>query len=122
MNPDPVLPTRLEAASPGLGQANQTDIERRAAELARSDGRESFTDADLARAAAELAGGSAAPAAPETDATLEQVTGWDDPPAQAGRRLDPLPLEDEGSISEQLIQEGIQEADHDLRVAAEDEN
>lgn len=74
------------------------------------------------RAAAELAGSSTAPGAPETNPTHEQVTGWDDPLAPAGRRLDPVPLEDLGSISEQLIQEGLQEVEHDIRVAAEHEN
>jgi len=117
MNPDPPLPTRLKAGSPGLGQASQTDIERRASELALSDGRDAFTEADLARAEAELAGGTAPPAAPEADPSIEGLTSWDDTPSQAGRRVEPPPLEDE-NIAEHLIQQGIEEADHDLRVAA----
>lgn len=121
MNPEHALPIRLKAGSPGLGEASQIDVERRAAELARSDGRDNFTTADLARAADELAGGSVGPIAPEIDPILEKVTGWDDPPGESGRRVEPVPLEDEGRIDERLIQEGIQEADHDIRVAAAEE-
>ena len=119
MNPDPILPTRLRAGSPGLGQACQADIERRAAELARSDGRNSFTDADLTLAAKELAGGENAPAAQSSDPGIDQVTAWDDPPDQAGRRVAPAAQEDERNIAEHLIQDGLEEADHDIRVAAE---
>ena len=57
MNLDQPLPDRLKASG--------TDIEQRAVELAQIDGRESFTDADLARAAAEPAGSVSTPLAPE---------------------------------------------------------
>lgn len=118
MNSDPSLPTRLKAEAPGLGHASQADIERRAAELAFSDGRGSFTDSDLALAAAELSGGTPAPAAPEVDPSLEQVTAWDDPPMQAGHRVGAAPFEDEGTVAERLVRDGIEEADHDIRVSS----
>ena len=120
MKTNPILPIRLKAGSPGLGEATQADIDRRAAELALSDGRSSYTDADLAHAAAELGGGDKTPPAPELEPGLEEVTAWDDPPAQEGHRIEPTLLEDEGSIAEQLISDGIEEADHDIRAAAED--
>ncbi|MBE2287054.1 MAG: hypothetical protein IAE77_26595 [Prosthecobacter sp.] len=50
MSADTVLPTRLRAGAPGLGQGSQIEIEQRAAELAMSDGRELISDADLAMA------------------------------------------------------------------------
>jgi hypothetical protein len=119
MDEKPVLPTRLKAGSPGLGEPSATEVERRAAELARSDGRSAFNDADLARAAAELTGDN--PATGEAEA-VDQVTPWDSPAGQAGRQIKPVPLEDETHTAERLIQEGIAEADHDTRVAAEEEN
>ncbi len=121
MNPSPDLPNRLKADSPDLGHASQAEIELRAMELARSDGRDFFTDADLTRAAAELAAAAAAPSAPEVDPTLEQVTAWDEVPEQAGHRVEPLPLDDEGNVAEQLIQDCLEEADHAIRAAAEDD-
>ena len=121
MNLDSPLPERLKAGSPGLGQANQTGIERRAGELARSDGRNAFTDADLALAVTELAGGVATPGAPEADPSVEQLTAWDDPLDQCGHRVGSTPMQNEGNIGEQLIQNGLEEADHDIRVAASDD-
>lgn len=119
MNTDTVLPTRLKAGSPGLGHANQTEVEERAAELALSDGRQTVTDADLALAAAELAGGGTTAEAPEADSELEQVTTWDEPPTQTGHLVATTPLEDENNVAEQLVEDGLEEADHDIRVAAE---
>lgn len=119
MNTDTLLPTRLKAASPGLGHPSQAEIDERAAELALIDGRNSVSEADLALAAAELAGGGTTAEAPEADAELEQVTTWDEPPTQTGHLVTIPPLEDENNISEQLIEDGLEEADHDTRVAAE---
>jgi len=115
---DTILPTRLKAGSPGLGHASQVEVERRAKELALTDGRETYTDADLAVAAAELAGGGTSTEAPEADAELEEVTAWDEPPTQTGHLVAPIPLEDEAAIAEQLVEDGLDEADHDIRVAA----
>lgn len=123
MKPDAPLPDRLKAGSPALGEAANTDIERRAAELAHCDGRASFTDADLSRAAAELAAASAPPPAPEAaDPSLAQVTAWDDPVGQAGHRIVRAQPEDEASIDERLVLDGLEEADHDIRTAAEDKS
>jgi hypothetical protein len=119
MSADTILPTRLKAGSPGLGQASQVEIEQRAAELALSDGREIVSDADLAVAAAELAGGGTTAEPLEADATLEQPPLWDDPPPQTGHLVATLPIEDESSIAERLVDDGLEEADHDIRAAAE---
>lgn len=119
MSADTVLPTRLRAGAPGLGQGSQIEIEQRAAELAMSDGRELISDADLAMAAAELAGGGTTTEAPEADEMLEQVTTWDEPPTQTGHLVPTPPLEDENAIAEQLVDDGLEEADHDIRVASE---
>lgn len=122
MSSENSLPDRLKAGSPGLGEASVTEIEQRAAELAQIDGRESFTDADFARAATELAGSTETPVAPEAVVpAIEELTAWDDPVDQAGHRTDRTPLENESNIAERLVQEGFAEADHDRRVTAADE-
>jgi len=120
MNIKKTLPDRLKPNAPGVGAPSETEIEQRAIELAQSDGRDAFTDGDLERAAAEL-GGLAEPArAPEADEIAEQMTEWDSPVDEAGHRVAPRPLDDENSIAEQLIEDGSEEADHDLRAAAEE--
>lgn len=120
-NADSILPTRLKAGSVGLGEASAIGMENRAAELAASDGRDGFTDADLAVAARELGGGASTPAAPEADFALEQMTAWDDPLEQAGRRTERAPLEGAENIGERLTEDGLAEADHAIRVSAADD-
>ncbi len=121
---EPTLPDRLKAGTPGLGEAAATDIDRRALELAHIDGRAFPTDADLDRAAAELASSAAEPpAAPETrDPKIASLTAWDAPADESGHRVGRVPLEDEGSMAERLVQDGMEEAEHDRRVAATDSN
>ena len=122
MKTSPPIPDRLKAASPGVGQPSETEIEQRARELALIDGRNTFTDADLARAAQELGGGVEAPAAPEVEAEVEQLEEWDSPVEQDGHEVAALPPEDEANVAEQLIEEGLSEADHDRRVAAAEDS
>jgi hypothetical protein len=119
MKPHPILPTRLKAASPGLGYPSQIEIEMRAAELAVIDGRTKFTDADIDRATAELAGGRPDPTAPETDPALEELTASEDALGDTETPPEPIPLADDPNLAEVLIEDGLQEADHDTRVAAE---
>ena len=116
------IPDRLEAGSPGLGEASEAEIEQRAIELATADGRDAFTDADLARAAAELAGGAPDTLVPEADAPIvEELESWDEPVEQHGRHVERTELEDEASVAEQLMEDGLEEADHSQRVAAAEE-
>jgi hypothetical protein len=105
------LPDRLKATGSGLGEASQTDIDRRAAELAQMDGRASFTDEDLARAAAELG----------SRPGNESETGtWDEAAEDLGKRTHRTPMENESNIGEQLTEQGMADADHDRRVEASD--
>lgn len=115
----PALPSRLKARSPGLGEGSQCEIESRAVELALIDGRDAATDEDLARAAAELSGGGTIAEAPEADPALRLWTEATDPQTQTGRLIEAVPLQDEDNIAEQLIEDGLEEAEHDSRVAAE---
>ena len=122
MNSDNPLPDRLKAGSPALGEASGTDVKRRAEELAKIDGREFFTDADLVQAAEELGGSAGDPPAPEAvPPAIEILTAWDDPIDQEGHRAERALPEDESSIGERLIRDGIDEADHDRRVSAAEE-
>ena len=120
MKPHPIIPTRLKAASPGLGYPSQVEIDARAAEIALSDGRTQFTEADTDRAISELSGGRPDPTAPEADPTLEEFAS-EDALEPAEPPLEPPPQAEDPNLAEILIEEGLQEADHDTRVAAEDQ-
>lgn len=105
----------------GAGGISSTDIERRARELADIDGRSGaeITDADLARAEAELMG------------TVLPATSVEDEEADAASTRDPseplsingkeIPLRegpDEEKAVERLALEGVEEAQHEQMLAA----
>jgi len=58
--------------------------------------------------------------APEVDPKTENLTEWDEPPAAAGASAPTAPLEDEASVAEELVEEGIDEADREQRLASAD--
>jgi hypothetical protein len=126
MKPLTDLPLRLKPDAPGFGQASQRDIVRRAAEIARIDGREVVTQADLLAAENELETSGETPSAPEVPPSLEQVTATDSEDGsvvvQDGQRIAPVPLEDDANIALRLVQQGLEEADHDIRLTADDED
>jgi hypothetical protein len=58
--------------------------------------------------------------APELDERTVELTEWDEPPSSTGTAAPKTHLEDEVSAGEQLIEEGMDEADRDQRLAASD--
>ena len=94
----------------GLGAVTPQMIEERAHELARADGRAEANDVDRTRARGDLTGG------PEKPATSEESDrDWYTPLVSSGEKAPTVRPEDEENIPEKLIQEGIDEADHDQR-------
>jgi hypothetical protein len=97
----------------GLGTVTPQMIEERASEIARSDGRAQPNDLDRTRAREELTdttSGSEKPATKE-----EPGRDWGMPLVSSGEKAPTVRPEDEQNIPEKLIQEGIEEADHDQR-------
>jgi hypothetical protein len=58
--------------------------------------------------------------APEVNAKTEKLTEWDQPVSEAGGNVPKTPFEDETTIANELIEEGIDEADREQRIAAAD--
>jgi len=58
--------------------------------------------------------------APEVDERTTELTAWDEPPGTTGMAAPKTPMEDEVSAGEQLVEEGLDEADRDQRLAASD--
>jgi hypothetical protein len=91
----------------------------RARELALADGRQEPNDKDFFAARQELLPTGLEPAAPELDSPdVENVTEWDTAPAESGREAPQVLPEDEANIAEELVAEGLEEADHATRVEA----
>lgn len=64
----------------------------------------------------------AEPQAPEVPQGMETVAAWDEPPAASGVRIAPVPPEDEEVSPSSLVTEGIEEAERELRLAANTES
>lgn len=113
---------KIVTGSDGLGTVTQEMVDERARELARTDGRTEANESDRLQAKEELLGPGADTTGPEAGGEgLEQVTAWDDSPADHGSQSRDILPEDEANIAEVLVQEGLEEAEHDQRVSAADE-
>lgn len=107
---------RIEFHGKGVGELSHADIQQRATEIARMDGRTSPTSADLVRAKDELFAPHV-PEAPEVDGQTSAIQEWDESPDASGHMVARVLPEDEVSATEMLIEEGLDEADRDQRLS-----
>ena len=95
----------------GMGIATPQMVEERAREIARGDGRAQPNDLDRTRAREELTGVTS-----DSPPTREDPgRDWEMPLVSTGEKAPTVRPEDEADIPEKLIQEGVEEADHDQR-------
>ncbi|HEX8371404.1 MAG TPA: hypothetical protein VF585_01375 [Chthoniobacterales bacterium] len=59
-------------------------------------------------------------AEPEVDEQTEKLIAWDESPVSSGGMVPRVPLEDNVPPTEQLTDEGLDIADSEQRIAAED--
>jgi hypothetical protein len=108
----------------GIGAATSEDVERRAREIALIDERDpnDYTDADWDQARRELLG-EAEPAAPEeTEQAAKMQNEWEVTPDDRGHRVNREgPNNDDESVGEQLVSDGVEEANHDQMLEARKE-
>ena len=97
----------------GIGTVTPQMIEERASEIARSDGRAEPNDLDRTRAREDLIGTTSG--SDKSSTTEEPATDWYTPRASSAEKTPSVRPEDDQNIPEKLIQEGIEEADHDQR-------
>jgi hypothetical protein len=112
---------KIEVHGDGMGVASPDAVEKRAREIAMIAERDpdEFTDADWAQARRELLGTQATTAPEETEANAEVVEEWNVVASSAGHRAPRG--EDDESLGEQLVSDGIEEAVHDQMVEARKE-
>ncbi len=107
---------RIEVAGSGVGEISQTDIDDRARELAIGDGRKMANAVDLENARIELHAAKSQSGAPEeVDSDSPLPADEDLTPGTGGRRT-ASHFPDEGNVADELIREGLDEADHDTRT------
>jgi hypothetical protein len=97
----------------GLGTVPPQMVEERAREIARSDGRAQPNDLDRTRAREELTGATSGSEKPPT--REDSGRDWEMLLVSSGEKAPTVRPEDEENIPEKLIQEGVDEADHDQR-------
>ena len=98
----------------GIGTVTQQMVEQRAREIAHSDGRARANDLDRTRAREELTGPTSGS---EKSPTREEPgRDWQMPLVSTGEKAPTVRPEDDQNIPEELIQEGVEEADDDQRL------
>jgi hypothetical protein len=108
----------------GVGAPSPEDIERRAREIALIDERdpENFTDTDWELAHRELLGHVHPVPPEETKENAELVSEWQVTTSDTGHRV-PRPgvEEDDETVGEQLVEDGVEDAAHDQMLEARKE-
>ena len=91
-------------------------IEERAREIARSDGRSQPNDLDRTYAREQLTGATSQ--SEKLPTREEPGRDWQMPLVSTGEKAPTVRPEDDENIVEKLVEEGIEEADHDQRLSA----
>jgi hypothetical protein len=105
----------------GLGIPSREEVEKRAREIALIDEREpdEYTDADWDQARRELLGEVIPPPPEETKQNVRLEDEWEVTPKDSGHRV-PRPGVDENeeTLGEHLVTDGVEEAIHDQMLEA----
>lgn len=98
----------------GIGTVTPEMVLKRALEIARINGHEQHTQDDWDEAKHELLGDL--PQDVEENNAVNTLTRWDEPPGSSGHHIPNRGAADEQTFAEHLVEEGMEEADHDQRV------
>ena len=98
----------------GLGTVTREMVERRAKEIAIINGRapHDFTENDWVQARHEMLGVQEIEEIEEAEPAAA-LTRWDEVPGSSGHQVENEEVPDEQSIEERLVEEGVEEANHD---------
>ena len=107
---------KILRGSKGLGTVTSQMIEERAREIARSEGRSQPNDLDRTYAREQLTGATSE--SEKLPTREEPGRDWQMPLVSTGEKAPTVRPEDDENIVEKLVEEGIEEADHDQRLSA----
>lgn len=110
---------RISGRLNGLGAVTPDMVEQRAKEISLINGRlaEDFNEADLEQARAELTGESALAEQRAEEPGAAAATLRDTIPGDTGHKIPAKLPSDEQRMAEQLVQEGVDEAEHHSMLA-----
>lgn len=114
---------RISDHSHGVGTVTWEMVRHRARELAIINGRlpEEVLDSDFEMARRELTGEGDISPQEEVIESLPESERWDPVPGSWGRQAPKIPSDDELTEQEKLVQEGIEEAEHDQMLRGSEE-
>jgi hypothetical protein len=103
----------------GLGTVTREMVLKRAKELAMISGRDHILDSDFAQAKRELTREEDLPPDPDATEKLTEDERWEPVPESVGKEGPKVPAPDEQTFAEKLVEEGVEDAEHDqMRQAA----
>ena len=108
----------------GIGTVTEGMVHQRAREIAVINGRSEHDviEADVEQARRELTGEEGLVPKPTPAETLPEEERWDPVPGTAGREAPTSVAPDEQTFAEELVDEGVEEAEHDQMTEAERES
>lgn len=112
---------KVEEHGKAVGVCSPEDVERRAREIARIGGRDEPTETDRERARRELLDENLPPTVSEdADASTQSLSrDPSDPPSDRGHQAPEYQYVDEEEAVERLALEGVEEAQHEQMVQAD---
>ncbi len=109
---------KIISHSEGLGTPSPDLVRQRAEEIAIINGRRHYSDQDWHQARAELHGGHDHSTNGDHE-TVAWVSESDMVASDTGHQVARLEMEDDGSVGEELIAEGMDEAVHEQMLASQ---
>ncbi len=109
---------RFSEGAHGLGTVTEEMVRQRARELAVINGRSEHQvlDSDMDQAYRELTGEERLNPEPRAADVVPEDSRWGGDQASAGKKADTVPAPDEQTFAEKLVEEGVEDAEHDQAV------
>jgi hypothetical protein len=113
-------PGKIEVHGNGLGAPSPEEVERRAREIAMIDERnpDEFTDTDWKQARRELMGEENNTPPEETSDNADLTEEWTVVASSKGHRMPRPGTDEEETVGEHLVIDGLEEAAHDQMLEA----
>jgi hypothetical protein len=103
----------------GLGTVTEAMVQHRARELAFINGHPNqVLDSDLKQAHRELTGEERVNPEPTAAEQLTEDQRWEPVPESVGHKAPTIPAADEQTFAEELVEEGVEDAEQDQMVKA----
>jgi hypothetical protein len=109
---------RFTAKGRGLGTVTREMVLQRAREIAEISGRSHVIDADFQQAHRELTGEELSDPKLAAAEQLPEDKRWVEVPEDEGHKIPEVPAPDEQTFAEKLVDEGVEEAEHDQMTRA----